>query len=152
MEMECPHLKVHRKAPIKGFIGPGNGGFPCGIHALRVLATDAGLHSLLLLGTVHGNVSHSQKWGSTGKRSRDSMPHCRRVENIVDTVCFCTKIRHFYFLLWLENHLSVDLIFLSIKIDEYCEQRVQSRCNRFHQKFWECHASTIVTLFGSLCI
>ena len=30
-----------------GFIGPGNDGFPCGIDDLWVLATDAGLHSLI---------------------------------------------------------------------------------------------------------
>ena len=47
MEMECLPLIVHRKAPIKGLIGPGNGGFPCGIDDPRVLVTDAGLHSLI---------------------------------------------------------------------------------------------------------
>ena len=38
MEMECPHLTYHRKAPVKGIIGPGKGGLPCGIDDLRVLA------------------------------------------------------------------------------------------------------------------
>ena len=47
MEMECSHLTVHRKAPVKGLIGPGNGGFPCGIDDPWVLATDADLHSLI---------------------------------------------------------------------------------------------------------
>ena len=46
MEMERLHLTIHRKAPMKGLIGPGNGGFQCGSDDLRVLATDAGLHSL----------------------------------------------------------------------------------------------------------
>ena len=45
MEIESPHLTIHRKAPVKGLIE--NGGFPCGIDDLRVVATDAGLHSLI---------------------------------------------------------------------------------------------------------
>ena len=48
MEMECLHLTSHRKAPVKGIIGPGNGGLPCGIDDLQVLATGAGQHSLIL--------------------------------------------------------------------------------------------------------
>ena len=47
MEMECSPLTVHRKAPVRGLIGPGNGGFPCGIDNPRALATDADLHSLI---------------------------------------------------------------------------------------------------------
>ena len=41
-------LTVHRKAPTKGPIRPGNGGFPCGIDGLRELVTDTGLPSLIL--------------------------------------------------------------------------------------------------------
>ena len=47
MEMECPHLRVHRGAPVKGLIEPGNDGLPCGIDELRVLSTDDDLHSLI---------------------------------------------------------------------------------------------------------
>ena len=49
MDMECLPLTVHRKAPVKGLIRPGNGGFPCGIDDPRVLAvaTDADLYPLI---------------------------------------------------------------------------------------------------------
>ena len=44
--MEYPHLTANRKVRVKGLIGPGNGGFSYDIDDRRVLATDAGLHSL----------------------------------------------------------------------------------------------------------
>ena len=47
MKVECPPLRVHRKAPAKGLIGHGNGGFPCGINDPRVLSTDDDMHSLI---------------------------------------------------------------------------------------------------------
>ena len=47
MEMKCPPLTVQRKALVKGPIGPGNGGFHCGIDDPRVLATHADLYPLI---------------------------------------------------------------------------------------------------------
>ena len=47
MEMECPPLRAHKKAPVKGVIGPGNGGFPCGIYDPRMPATDDDQPSLI---------------------------------------------------------------------------------------------------------
>ena len=41
-------LTVHRKAPTKGTIRTGNGGFPCGIDGLRELLTDTDLPSQIL--------------------------------------------------------------------------------------------------------
>ena len=40
MEMECPHLTVYRKAPMKSLIVPENGGLPCGIDVFQVLPTE----------------------------------------------------------------------------------------------------------------
>ena len=45
MEMECPHSTIHRIAPAKWLIVSGNDGSNCGINDLRVLVTDADLHS-----------------------------------------------------------------------------------------------------------
>ena len=39
IEMDCLHLTVHSKWPVKELIGPGSGGFPCGIDDPRVLET-----------------------------------------------------------------------------------------------------------------
>ena len=47
MGMECPHLTVHKKAPVNVLIRPGNVGLTCGIDDLPALATDAGLHSAI---------------------------------------------------------------------------------------------------------
>ena len=47
MEIECPLLRVHRKAPVTGLIPPGSGRFPCGIDDPRALLTDDDLHSLI---------------------------------------------------------------------------------------------------------
>ena len=48
-----PHLTGNEKAQKERFVVPENGGFPCAIDGLRVLATDAGLSPLILrvLGT-----------------------------------------------------------------------------------------------------
>ena len=45
--MECRPLTVHRKPPVRELIGPGNGGFSCGIDDPPVLATDADQYSLI---------------------------------------------------------------------------------------------------------
>ena len=42
MEIECPHVTIHREGPTKGLYGPGNMGiadFPAASTAFSVLAT-----------------------------------------------------------------------------------------------------------------
>ena len=87
MEMECPHLTVHRKALIKGIIRPGNGGFPCSIDEFWVFATGAGLHLLIYecckLQQWSQKGSHSMKWGCIGKDHEITRPTRHRVDEIV---------------------------------------------------------------------
>ena len=95
MEIGCPHSTVHRKAPTKALIEPGNSGFTCSIDGLRVLATGARLLSLILwmLGTVRQwsrKGSHTYLPRNMGATVIDHGLSChtrRRVDWIVDTVC-----------------------------------------------------------------
>ena len=99
VEMECPRFTVHRKSVTMGLIGPGNGGLPCAIDDLRVLVTDAGRTSLIwwVLGTVLvvSKMLTFLEMRMHLDSSQHFIPHSLRADEIVATVCSCTKLRRF---------------------------------------------------------
>ena len=98
--MECPHLTLYGKTPIKGLIGLGNSKLPWSINGLRVFETDASLLMLILwvLGIVpvilKKKLIYLEK-GWTGIHHEVPCYTHRGVDKIVATVCSHIKITLF---------------------------------------------------------
>ena len=93
---QCPHLTAHRKAPMKGLIGPGNGGFPCTVDGFGyprpMLFCRRSSYECCQWSR---KCSHSSKWGCTGIDHEIPCHTRSRVDEIVAIVCSFTEIRRF---------------------------------------------------------
>ena len=95
MEMECPPLRVHRKAPVKGLIGPGSGGLPCGIDDPRVLATNDDLH-LLIYDCWDLCIKMSPILGNEEALGKVTRFHVTlTTESALFTICFSPNLNNF---------------------------------------------------------
>ena len=108
MEMEGTPLRVHRKAPAKVLIGPGNGGFPCSINDPRVLSTDDDLLSLIY-GCWGLCIEMYPIPGNEEAPGKVTIFHAALVgEQAILWFPFLYQIKTIFdFLLWLEDYCSV---------------------------------------------
>ena len=104
--MECPHLTVHRKAPMKGLIGPWQERIPCATDGPRVLATDTDLSSLILgcgvgvgagVGVVQSRGNEPGVRAGVGVDQTASTPIPERFIGICDIICICRGDPHVHF-------------------------------------------------------